>query len=476
MNDATWYGRPVEELLACFAMSIQLLLLACLTATPCGAEDEPAKHNGKPVLADPSQSDSGLDYFAQGGVVRQGIAYFTADQSCSKHWKAEGFPFGVAFDVRTFKKIRTYPFQDTYDSCPLVIQKRDGGWLMIAHEHKQKRTVAMDRDTAEVAWISPANQPGSYFFGYSYYAREDGSKLILAASQNGLHALSSDTGEEVWHVPVKTTGGVTPCVDQQKGWVFYQANGQLMKLRATDGTVLKSVPVARPCTTVSWNTVLVNDAHGYFVATYWFDFHDQDGTTRKMEWNSAVRVYDAQLGLVWERTGFPGAKKSTLTYVDGKLVIGTGGHWGARYEGDEWKYVVAYSVGSGDIVWQCDLSRYEYDVIVNAPYAYGSIFAEAWGKTGKMFRIAAKTGVLQEVLDYRTPIGSCAPCLIAHGRIFSGDLPRDGIMVTEVAENSSADWPGPFCDPQTSTYALPDEASAEPVPMKELYVGVGTDR
>ena len=451
-------------------------LVALVAASAIGsrsAEPQADNPNGKPVLADPSASESGLDYYAQGGVVVDGIAYFLADQSCSKYWKADDYPFGVAFDVRTFKKTRSCTFQDTYDSCPLVVQAQNGTWLVLAHEHKQKRTVALDRDTGEVVWISPANQPGSYFFGYSYYARPDGSKLVFVASQNGLHALSSGDGTEVWHVPTKSTGGVTPCVDQEQGWIFYQADGQLMKIRATDGAVLKSVPVPRPCTCVSWNTVLVNDAHGYFVATYWFDFYAEEGKTRKMEWNSAIRVHDADLNLVWERTGLPGSKKSTLTYVDGKVIIGAGGHWGAKYEGDAWKRVTAYSVETGDVVWECDLSAYDYDVIVNAPYAYGSVYAEAWGKTGKLFRISAQTGVLEEVLDYGVGVGSCAPCLIAHGMVLSGDLVRDGIIATRVAENSTADWPGPFCNPQTNTYALPDEPGTTPVVMRELHVGNG---
>jgi hypothetical protein len=52
--------------------------------------------------------------------------------------------------------------------------------------------------------------------------------------------------------------------------------------------------------------------------------------------------------------------------------------------------------------------------------------------------------------------------------MFSGDLKRDGIVVTKIAANSAADWPAPFCDPQTNTYALPDDPNARLVNMKEL--------
>jgi len=422
----------------------------------------------KPVLTDPSGSESGLDYYSQGGVVVGRVAYFTADQGCSKYWKADGYPFGVAFDVRTFRKLRTYPFKNTYDSCPLLVRTGKGRSLLLAHEYKMRRTVAVDRDTAAVAWISPTNQPGAYFFGYSLYVNPDKTKLVFAAAQNGLHALSAETGEEKWWLQTRSTGGVTPCVDQRRGWVFYQADGRLMKLRASDGAVLKSVDVLRPCTCVSWNTVLAKDGQGYHIATYWFDFRAEDGKTKKMEWNAAIRVYDADLRLVWERTGLPGAKKSTLTYAHGKLVLSGGNHWGSKHTGAEWKYVAAYAIRTGEVVWKCDLSGVDYDCICNVPYAYGSFFAEAWGTTSKMLRINARTGKLDEVLDYGSPVNSCAPFLIAHGKAFSGDLVRDGVVVTELVRNSTAEWPGPFCDPQTNTYALPDDPRAKPVPMREL--------
>lgn len=467
--NCSWHSARPSALLA---LAVATVGTAIQTDATAGKKPPP----NKPVLEDPSGSDSGLDYFAQGGVVIDGRAYFTADQGCSKYWKGEEYPFGVVFDMQTFRKVRTLPFRDTYDSCPIVLDTRAGRRLFIAHEYKLQRTTAMDAATGEAVWTSPANQPGAYFFGYSWYSTDDGSKLLYAASQTGLHALSSEDGTEAWWHELKSCGGVTPCVDQRRGWVFYQADGKMMKLNATDGAVLKSVEVVHPNKTVSWNTVLVDDDHGCYIATYWFAFTDESGKTRQMEWNSAVRVYDADLNLVWERTKLPAAKKSTLTYADGKLVVGTGGHWGATYKGTDWKYIAAYAVESGDEVWRCDLSAIEYDGIINVPYAYGRFFAESWGKTGKLLRINGKTGALEQILDYGAAIGSCAPCLIADGKMFSGDLPRDGIIVTELAENSTAQWPGPFGDPQTNTYALPDEPGARLVPMREIGTADAADK
>ena len=455
--------RLFGSLVACAAC---LLLLACAVA---GAQEIDAE-SGKPIIHDAGDSPWGTDHFAQGGVVVDGIAYFLADKTYSPNLKAADFHYGVAFDVETLWKIRTYPFEDTYDSSPLVIQRLDGSWIVVAHEYLRKRTVALRRESGEVAWTSPDNQPGAYFFGYSYYVREDGSKLLLQAATNGLHAISAEDGAEVWWLERTTTGGATPCVDQDAGVACYQVDGAILNVDLTDGAVLAETEVAAPSTVVSWNTVLVDDLDEPLIATYWFGFSGGRGETG-MQWNSALRVFDADLKLVWERTGLPAPKKSTITYAEGKLVIGTGGHWAGKYEGEDWKYVIAYDVANGEEAWRCDLREQDFRYIMNAPYAWGSFYAEADGKSAKLLRIDAATGELLDVLDYGAPVGSCAPPIIARGLMLSGDLNRDGVALTRLAEGSTADWPGPFGDSQTNSYALPPEPKATPVPLREIRVG-----
>ena len=409
-------------------------------------------------------SDLGVEFYAQGGVVVDGIAYFTSDDGgCVKTGiRSTEFHSVVAFNVHTLRKVRTYHFAQTYDSSPFLFQKRDDTWLVIAHEHKNQRTVAFQRESGQLEWTSADNQPGNYFFGYTSYRLDDGRQLILMACRNGLHAMSGETGEDVWWLKEKSTGGVTPCVDQERGWIFYQCNGKVLKVRATDGEVLQSVSVGFPHVCISWNTVLVDDAHGYFVATRWYG---------KPEWDSAIRVYDKDLNLVWERTGLPVGKKDTLTYVDGRLVTGSGNHWSKKYEGDAWKYLAAYSISDGSVVWKCDLSHIPYESLFNLPYFNGHFYAETTGGdygTSKLLRIRASDGALVETLDYGRSISSCAPCIIAHGRVLSGDLGEDRIVVTRIAENSKVDWPGPFGNPQANQFALTDEPDATLVPMKEI--------
>jgi len=416
----------------------------------------------KPKIVGP-ESPSGLDYYAQGGVVVDGVAYFTSTDGCRLEGveKSPDFPSVVAFDVRTFRKLRTYRFAKTYDSTPLVFQKRDGTWLVIAHEHKKARTVAMNRDTGEVEWTSAANQPGNYFFGYSYFQRDDGSKIILMACRNGLHATSGETGEDLWCIERRTTGGITPCVDQKRGWVFYQCDGNVLKIRAVDGEVLQAAEVDPPNRCISWNTVLVDDAHGCFVATRWYG---------KPEWDSAIRVYDKDLRLVWEKNSLPIGKKSTLAYAEGNLVVGGGNSWSQKYSGDEWKHVTAYSIADGQVAWRLDASQLALTSIMNVLYVDGYLYAETQNgpDASQLLRIRASDGHLEEVLDYGRPITSCATCLAAHGMILSGDLYQDGIVATRIAESSQAGWPGPFGDPQTHQMAASSDLEARRVPMQEL--------
>jgi hypothetical protein len=221
--------------------------------------------------------------------------------------------------------------------------------------------------------------------------------------------------------------------------------------------------VGRPSACVSWNTLLVNDSNGHFVATYWYG---------AKEWDSAIRVFDVDLNLVWEKTGLPIGKKATLTYAEGKLVSGSGNQWYAEYKGDEWKYIAAYAIATGEVVWRCDLSKYAYTCILNVPYYNGYFYAETqdgqYTETSKMFRIRGTDGELEEVLDYGRRITSCATSIISHGRILSGDLHEDRTVVTKIAENSNVDWPGPFGDPQTNQMAVPREPGARLVPMQEI--------
>jgi len=101
-----------------------------LTAVACLLGGGAAVAQQKANRVNP-ESPSGLDYYSQGGVVVDGIAYFTANDSCHREGVARtpDFPCVVAFDLRSYKKLRAYQFSYTYDSSPLVFPTKDGAWL-----------------------------------------------------------------------------------------------------------------------------------------------------------------------------------------------------------------------------------------------------------------------------------------------------------------------------------------------------------
>jgi hypothetical protein len=89
-------------------------------------------------------------------------------------------------------------------------------------------------------------------------------------------------------------------------------------------------------------------------------------------------------------------------------------------------------------------------------------------QTTKRFRINVSSGALEEVFGYGRMITSCATHVMAHGKILSGDLWDDGIAVTELADGSKAEWPGPFGDPQTNQNAVTDKGGVQLVPIHEI--------
>src|SRR4051812_42731619 len=61
-----------------------------------------------------------------------------------------------------------------------------------------------------------------------------------------------------------------------------------------------------------------------------------------------------------------------------------------------------------------------------------------------------------------------ATSIIARGKLLSGDLIHDRLVVTELAAESKNDRPGPFGDPQLNQMALPNEPAARTVPMRDV--------
>jgi len=402
--------------------------------------------------------------YSQGGTVVGGIAYFTAnsyqerlspDGKLDHVCKREDYPYVAAIDVETMELIATYPFADTYDSSPLVIRNRDGRWLVLAHEYAHARTVAMRQEDAAIEWISEANQPGGMFFGYAYYRKENGDTTVLASVKNGLHAMSLETGRDEWFFPL--AGGVTPCVDQKGGTVYFQTKGMLLKIRAETGEIMKSVSVSQPSGCVCWNTVWADDAYGCHVVTYWYS---------PEPFGSAIRVFDEELNLVWESKRLPMSKKATLAYHGGLIYAGCGDHWQKepylQLQDGRWKTIRAYRIQDGRIEWELDLRGYGFSCIPNIIYCNGRIIAESQTNLSHLghhlFTADAGTGSLLSHEYKETPANSCGVPLLTAGKLFSGDLVSDSVLITEIDTGHCTDWIGAFGNAQTNDMCAPDGA------------------
>lgn len=397
-----------------------------------------------------------LPGYAQGGVVADGLGYFVAGSRhlcCGKN-----YPNVAAFDLKTLRIVRTYDFGLLGDSTPLVVSQKNGNWIVIGHEGRRNRTVAYHRDSGRLAWISAANQPGDMFFGFSYYTRSDGAKILLVRADDGLHAVSAENGREVWHV--RRQGGMTPAVDQKAGAVYYQSCGCLDKINAATGRVIKSVPVffgqsGESAKCVSGNTLLVKDQYGCFVVTCWNNLR---------LCSSTIKVFDRNLKPVWQTGPRLMSKKATLCYHGGMLFTGFGDSWSVRdYQrlpDNAWKKICAFKIDCGKIGWECDLSAYPVLDIQGVIYCRGLIIAQTtWLAPYHVFVLDARTGRLIEVYDKLGRwASSCAQPLLSGGRLFNGDYNSNSILAVQIGSGQATDWPGAFGDPQLHHMAAPDDA------------------
>lgn len=408
-----------------------------------------ANKASKNFAIDRKNIDIKIPGYSQGGIVVDGTAYLAANQD-SQNIKPDNYPFVASFDL-SYTLERQYVFENTYDSTPLIMTRRDGRRLILAHEYQKSRTKAIDLATGETVWLSPDNQPGQSFFGYSYFQKSDGTFLILVEARNGLHAISLETGEEVWWV--KRSKGVTPAVDQQRGIVYYQSRGHLDKIDAITGQILATKKIDVFAGQYSTATMLVNDKSGYHVVTFWYD---------RPPYDSSIRVYDENLNVQWEKTNLAGGPKTTLSYGNGRVYFGAGDFSFPYSQNDTlWKYLSAFDVQTGDVLWSTNFASYAYDSIPNVIYVNEMVIAETQSREYShhfIFVLDAKDGRILKSFDAGVPASSCSPPLFSGGKLYSGNLYLDSFGVFELGYGKNTDWLGAFGDPQLHHMAAPPEA------------------
>ena len=282
-------------------------------------------------------------------------------------------------------------------------------------------------------------------------------KYILTEAYNGLFALDIETGQTLW----KFTGtygaaeireGRTPCVDQTNGWIYYQCLNRLFKLNALNGQVLDYVAVSDEGQNTSGNTILVNDAHGYFIVTFFWKFAAYGG---------AIKVYDQNLDLVWEASGLNSFVKANIVYNDGVVYFGTGDSFQYDYN-HEWYAgqkedckVIAYDVtdGSVDWTWEADAAA-DYvanknKAVLDLIYCNGYLIAlSALGggvdnTFGMVWVIDAFDGSLLKTYTHDKTLTACGRAAFSYGRLIKGNLTNNETEVIQIGTGAKTDY-APF--------------------------------
>lgn len=376
------------------------------------------------------------------GMVMEGIGYF-------QNLDGTGVK---AVDLDTYELLWEYKFEDIYDVSPLVEQKLDGTWLILEHERANGRVKALYLSNGETAWVSDNNIPYIGGTGFSIYVTKAGFPVILAKGSNGLHALSLEDGKELWFLPAQSWFGTIPAIDQTNRWIYSQSFEEIKKIDAETGKVLRVAYTQPEAMTSHSNTLLVNDRHGYYVATVNWNGDVQKGN---------VVVYDSCLNVVW-RTNRYVERLSSLSYHDGVLYSAQSGGWYdyllEKMKNVSWKHITAFKINTGSVVWDIELSKYDYTNMHDLIYCNGYIYAitdnigTPQPLNRLLFRINALDGGIEEVLDYGFPLSICASPIITNGKLLEGGV------VTILGEGEKTDWYGQYGVRQMNHFVADDRA------------------
>ena len=275
------------------------------------------------------------------------------------------------------------------------------------------------------------------------------NNILVQASDSpgGLHCISADTGQQKWWFnPQGNMRGHTPAVDQDNGIIYFQTRHRLWKINALNGALIKFTAVNNPAGggMGSGNTVLVNDAHGYFIATAYNDY---------VAYGGGVKVYDQELNLVWQDTNLMLNLKTVMAYHDGVLYVGIGNSFGyseilAWYDGElENAGVRAYDITNGNLLWEyiCDptaLHGTNAKGVIDVIYCNGYVlFTDGSATDTSVYVLNASTGTLLK--KWTADDGShsaCAPAAFSGGRFYFGSLAADRVKVIQVGTGLYEDW------------------------------------
>lgn len=271
-------------------------------------------------------------------------------------------------------------------------------------------------------------------------------KYILVQASNspgGLHCINLETGNQLWWFdPQSNFLGLTPAVDQTNGFIYYQTRNRLWKINALNGALLDYVALTNAGSMGSGNTILVNDAHGYFITQCSYD---------EVAYGGVVRVFDANLDFVWEATGLNLCLKTVMAYNDGVLYVPIGNEWPAAvewYAGElENAGVKAYDITDGTLLWTyiCDPEEIHAGAdargVIDCIYCNGYIVFNTNHNNKEVYILNAADGTLVKKWTGSAGKGdNCAPAVLSGGRIYWGSLEDHKVICVQIGTGDYKNW------------------------------------
>lgn len=283
-------------------------------------------------------------------------------------------------------------------------------------------------------------------------------KYIFVPSDNGLHCLNLENGQEIWKFIDPYSYNLrcrTPAIDQINGYAYLQMNNRFFKIDIRTGTQISTAVVVGQV--YSGNTVLVNDANGYYLLTYYSDW---------LPYGGKLFCYNADLTLRWSITGLNSSQKNSICYHNGIVYFGTGENYA---QGQEIWYigqledcrVNAYNITDGSPAWTTILSNPVGKIFEAGGYGINSlIYVNGYIIADKrsslptrntfLYLLDAATGAIVRTLDCGGEYSACGLRSFSYGRYYMGDLVTNSLRVYQFGTGNKTNF-YPFGTAQVNT-------------------------
>lgn len=376
------------------------------------------------------------------GTVKNGIGYF---QSHKENRVS-------ALDINNFKKIHDFYFEGIYDTPPLVEKTKNGTWLIIELETENNRLKALYLSSGELAWASKSNLINYGGTAFKTFKNSDGITSIIISCQDGLHCISIEDGNELWHYPgYSPVYHAIPAINERQELIYYQDQNRLSILNANTGTPIK-IRNDLPKITMHTNTLITDDEYGKFIASLWFDIYERSNL-------GTLIVMDSMLNTVWEKR-IHLDNLSTISYNKGKIFTGqASGFYPEQYtaliDSLNWKYISAFNIQNGSTIWETKMDKFKYTDIIDVLFCNNSLYAmddsPGYNENRFLLRLDADNGAILDTFNYNFPWSVCATPIITNGTLIEGG------MAIHLGSGEKTDWESQY-NSQMNHFNAPENA------------------